>query len=779
MAKKKNNKLKNKPSKTGKPKASKKSPKSSRDRIFQKEILAFMKANRNQTFTSKQVGAATGLYSEVNVNKVRSLMDTLTESGKLEYLDRGKYRYLKQEQFVAGKIEITKGGAGFVIVEEGDDIFVSPRHIGKAIHGDIVKVKLLKKRNATRPEGEVADIVQRSRIDFVGVIEEGLPGTYFFLPDDPKIPFDFFIPEKHLNGARDGQKVLIRMTNWERRSPEGEVQQILGETGEHDTEMHAILLQYGFNPAFPPEVEQEAEKIPDKIPDKEIKKRRDLREVMTFTIDPEDAKDFDDALSFQVLENGHYEVGVHIADVSHYVRPDTLIDREAFRRATSVYLVDRTIPMLPEKLSNGVCSLRPHETKLTYSAIFELDDEANIHNQWIGRTVIFSDHRFSYEAAQEIITGNESNSPYQEPLTKLNNLAQTLRQKRMKTGSIEFETDEVKFVLDQHGRPIAVKRKERFDAHKLIEDFMLLANRKIAEFATKLFDNPPLPFVYRVHDRPDPEKLQNLGNFVENFGYKLNLAEVAHASDRLNHLLHEVQGKPEQNVIESLAIRSMAKAIYTIKNIGHFGLGFAYYTHFTSPIRRYPDLMVHRLLNLYQNKRYNENPVVLEEQCKHCSNKERTAAEAERASVKYKQVEFLEDKVGKHFVGIISGVIENGIFVELKENLCEGFVHIRTLEDDYYTYEPEAYCLIGNETNQVLRLGDKIEVEIANTDLKKRTIDMLFVKKIDGTHIQDIQKELQKNSTSPTQRSSRKKSSFKRNSKSQGNTRRKGKRKSR
>jgi len=704
-----------------------------RDKVFQKEILAFMKANRNQTFTSKQVGAATGLYSELNVNKVRSLMDRLTETGKLEYLDKGKYRYLKQEQLVAGRLEVTRSGVGFIIVEEGEDIFISPRHLGKALNGDIVKGKLLKKRkNNGKPEGEIVEVIQRSRIEFVGVIEEGMPGTFFFLPDDPRISVDFYIPENLLKGAKDGQKVLIRMVNWERRSPEGEVLQILGEVGEHHTEMHAILHQYGFNPALPPEVVAEAENLPDEITISEINKRRDMREVLTFTIDPDDAKDFDDALSFRILKNGRYEIGVHIADVSHYVKPDTLIDKEAFRRATSVYLVDRTVPMLPEKLSNGVCSLRPQETKLTYSVVFEMDDEANIHDQWIGKTVIYSDRRFAYEEAQAIITGEVRDETYEEALNTLNHLAHKLREKRMKTGSIEFETDEVKFVLDDHDRPIAVKRKERFDAHKLIEDFMLLANRKVAYYIHSLFKNPPLPSVYRIHDRPDQEKLNHLEEFIRHFGYDLKLAQVQDTSRSLNNLLDNVQGKPEQNVIESLAIRSMAKAIYSTKNIGHFGLGFEFYTHFTSPIRRYPDLMVHRILHRYQNQQYMENQVVLEEQCRHCSEQERSAAEAERASIKYKQVEFLQDKVGKNFSGIISGVIESGIFVELDENLCEGFVHIRTLEDDYYMYEADDYSLVGYETQRVLRLGDQVEVEISGTDLVKRNIDMMLIRKLDG-----------------------------------------------
>ena len=725
MAKKKKKTVNN--AKSKKKSAGKSNSTSPRDKIYQKEILAFMKENRKQSFTSKQVGAATGLYSEIGMTKVRAMMQRLAESGKLEPLSKGSYRYLKQDKSIVGQIEVTRRGSGYIL-QEGDDIFVRSQDLGKALNGDMVKARIIKKRRSGQQEAKIVEIVQRARTEFVGTIEEGIPGTYFFLPDDSRISTDFFIPEKHLKGAKDGQKVLIRLLNWDRKSPEGEVLEVLGDAGDHSTEMHAILYQYGFNPSFPPEVEKEARNIPEQLLDREIKRRRDMREVLTLTIDPEDAKDFDDALSFQVLENGHYEVGIHIADVSYYVRPDSFLDKEAFKRATSVYLVDRTVPMLPEKLSNGVCSLRPHEDKFTYAAIFEMDDEAKIHKQWIGRTVIHSDHRFSYEEAQENIIGN-TKGPFAEPLIQLNKLALKLRGNRMKQGSIEFDTEEVKFVLDENDKPIAVKRKERFDAHKLIEDFMLLANRKVAQYIAEIFKNPPLPSIYRVHDTPSREKLGVLQNFVKQFGYKTELAEAREVSSPLNALLSQVQGKPEQNVIETLAVRSMAKAEYSTQNLGHFGLGFEFYTHFTSPIRRYPDLLIHRILYHYQKKEYNQNQVVLEEQCKHCSKRERTAAEAERASIKYKQVEFLEDKIGKEYNGIISGVIESGVFIELEENLCEGMVHIKTLEDDYYSYEAEMYQLVGVETGNVYRIGDKVRVEIAGVDLKRRTIDMKMVGK--------------------------------------------------
>ena len=706
-----------------------KSRKNNKDRLYKNEILSLMKAHPQKAFSAKQVGAETGLWSELGNNKLRSLMESLAEKGQLEYLDKGKYRYLKVATTATGKLEITRNGSGYVLQDDQDDIFVASSNIGKAMNGDIVKVKLLRKRRrANKPEGEIKEIVQRARAFFVGTVEESMPGSFFVLPDDPYLRIDFFIPKDKLHGAQDGEKVLIKMTRWERKSPEGEVVEVLGEAGQNNTEMHAILLQYGFNPKFPLEVEQEADKISLNIPQKEINKRRDMRNVPTFTIDPEDAKDFDDALSFQILENGRFEVGIHIADVSHYVKPDTALDREGFRRATSVYLVDRTVPMLPEKLSNGVCSLRPNEDKLTFSTVFEMDEKGKIYSEWIGKTVIHSDRRFTYEEAQDVIVG-KSEGPLKEELVTLNNIAKELQKVRFGKGSIEFETDEVKFVLDDDGKPLGVKRKVRFDAHKMIEDYMLLANRRVAAYIHSIFSNPPLPSIYRIHDRPDPEKLGKLQEFVRQFGYQVNFEAVQNPSQNLNQLLTSVSGKPEQHVIRTLAVRSMAKAIYSTKNVGHFGLGFAFYTHFTSPIRRYPDLLIHRILHKYQQKQFNENPVVLEEQSKHCSEKEKTAAEAERASIKYKQVEFLEEQIGKRYTGIISGIKDNGFWVELEENLCEGYVPVHTLEDDYYAYDADNYCFTGKDHGKVLRLGDPVEVEISGTDLKRRTVDMLLVRK--------------------------------------------------
>lgn len=693
-----------------------------------KAVLYFLGKTPGRAFNHKQIAAGADLRGLLSHTALIDLLEELVAHNRIEKSGRGKYK-LKQRVFsVIGNLDVAKNGFGFVVVEgdeESQDIFIGPKNMGKALNGDRVRVKITKSAKfGNRPEGEVIEILERSSDQFIGVVKI-LEGIAFFIPDNQKIHVDFFIPDSKLNGAENGQKVVVKMVDWERRSPEGEVVRVLGNVGDNETEMHAILMQYGFVPEFPDAVEAEAEAISGKITAAEIKKRRDFRKVTTFTIDPPDAKDFDDALSFQKLDNGHVEVGIHIADVSHYVKPGTELDKEAYKRATSVYLVDRTVPMLPEKLSNNVCSLRPNEDRCTFSAVFELDEKGKVYNEWFGRTVIHSDRRFAYLEAQEILDNGEGE--YFEELNTLNVIAHALRKQRFDTGSINFEEDEVKFELDEKGKPIRVFRKVRKDTHKMIEDFMLLANRRVAYWVyNQQKDNPP-PFVYRVHDRPDEEKLHKIRQFVATLGYDLDLSDESVVAESLNALMTGVEGKPEQGMIQQIAVRAMAKAIYSTNNIGHYGLGFDHYTHFTSPIRRYPDLMVHRLMEKYLtgNLGWDANELAL--QCKHTSAMERKAVEAERASVKYKQVEYLEDKVGLQFPGIVSGVTSWGIYVELEESRTEGMVRLNDMEDDYYEVDEENYCIVGRSTGNVIHLGDRVMIEVKEANLHTRTIDFILV----------------------------------------------------
>ncbi|MFK7971269.1 MAG: ribonuclease R [Bacteroidia bacterium] len=728
----KRNSKNNNQSKRGRKGKKKNNRQSSLEKHLTETLLQHFKEHKKRQFTVKQLTQELNLFNDVPNAKIRKVLDRMADSGSINYLEKGRYTFAKDRKAgnggtVTGTLQIVRAGFGFLLVEEGEDIFINADNLDKALDGDTVTAKLIQsrsRRSGNRKTGTIIEIVHRARTEFVGTIEK-VGRSWIMSSDDPRMRTDFFIPEEHINGAQVGDKVLVKMLEWERRSPTGEVTLVLGEAGLHNTEMHAILLQYDFYPSFPPEVEAESARIDDELPEAEIAKRKDFRGTTTLTIDPIDAKDFDDAISFKEIDGGLYEVGVHIADVSYYVRPGTQLDKEAFRRGTSVYLVDRTVPMLPEKLSNVVCSLRPNEDKFTYSAVFHMDIEGKVHKRWFGRTVIHSDYRFHYAEAEAVLQG-ESEGPYKKELLVLNSIAHKLRKKRFKTGSVDFDTPEVKFELDEDGKPLRVVKKIRGDSNKLIEDFMLLANREVAAFIDKMAQNPPLPFVYRIHDTPNLEKLEGLSEFAKGFGYELNAAD-RNISAALNNLMHEVNGKPEQNVIEKVAIRSMAKAIYTTNNVGHFGLGFKDYTHFTSPIRRYPDLLVHRLVEQYLNKDFAGNPVVLEEQLKYSSNRERTAAEAERESIKYKQVEFLEDKIGVEFDGVISGVIESGIFVELEDNLCEGMVPTWTLEDDHYDFLDGKYALVGRDTGKKYQLGGKVKVRIKGTDIKRRTIDMEMV----------------------------------------------------
>lgn len=658
-----------------------------------------------------------------------SLLEAMAAAEEIEETDRGKYRIWPVSNFVEGIIDVTSNGSAYVMNEEfEDDIFIDRNYTLNALNGDRVKVNLFARRPGKRPEGEVVEVLERARTEFAGTVQ--VSGKFAFLASEgSRNGVDIFIPLSALNGAENGVKAVARITEWpaEAKNPMGEIVRVLGKPGEHKAEMDAILVEYGFPLEFPAEVEQEAEDIPYRIPRKEISARRDFRKVPTFTIDPADAKDFDDALSVQTLPNGHLEVGIHIADVSYYVKPDTALDEEAFDRATSVYLVDRVIPMLPEKLSNTVCSLRPGEDKLCYSAVFELDEDARVLNEWFGRTIIHSQRRFTYEEAQAVIETGAGD--LQELLLPLHRLAQRMRQRRFANGAITFDRVEVKFRLDEKAHPVDVYLKENKDSNKLIEEFMLLANRRVAEFVGKQLskqEGKEFPFVYRIHDSPVPEKLEGFALFASRFGYKINTRSEKETAASINSLMKEIRGKREENVLEQLAIRSMSKAIYTTDNIGHYGLAFDYYTHFTSPIRRYPDVMVHRLLDHYLKGGKPESAEHIESGCRHSTEREIRASEAERASVKFKQVQYLLDRKDEIFTGMISGVTEWGLYVEIADSKCEGLLRIRDLSDDFYELDEEHYCLIGHRSRKIYRLGDTLQVKLKSADLVKKQIDFIL-----------------------------------------------------
>lgn len=675
-------------------------------------------------------------------NEIIRLLGDLAFKGELIEVERGKFKLKPKHSYLEGIIDITASGAAFLLSEnDEDDVFIAPRNVRQALHGDRVKVFLYAKHRNQRIEGEVVEVLERARTEFVGTVQ--LVGKYaFVVPDSPKMLIDIFIPGHLLSNAEQGQKVMAEIVDWPKnaKNPMGRISRVLGWPGENDAEMHSILAEYGFPLEFPAHVEKESEAISEEITPQEIRKRRDFRSVPTFTIDPIDAKDFDDALSIQPAGEGRWEIGIHIADVTHYIREHTRLDKEAYERATSVYLVDRTIPMLPEKLSNGVCSLRPGEDKLCFSVVVVMDEHAKVHDTWFGKTVIFSDKRFHYDEAQAVIETGQG--PFSEEIGLMHRLAQRLRTERFRKGAIAFEKVEVKFQLDEQGRPIGVYLKESKDANKLIEEFMLLANRSVAEFVGKRhrvtgqgtkkgkhqeevehLTVEAKPFVYRVHEGPVNERLQSFAAFAGRWGYQIktgNDREIAHS---LNDLMKSVRGKKEQNVLEQLAIRSMSKAVYTTDNVGHYGLAFDYYTHFTSPIRRYPDVLVHRLLERYLASGQDVDVEALEEQCKHCTAMEIKASDAERTSIKYKQVEFLQDKLGQTFDGIISGVTEWGLYVELSENKCEGLVRLRELEDDFYEFDDTNLRVIGSRTGRVYSLGDAVRVTVLKADLQRRQID--------------------------------------------------------
>ena len=709
---------------------------------FTEKIIKILTQNSNKSFNYKQIAAKLELDDTQSRNQIIKDLKILAAQKQITESEPGKYLIVESSKdYSEGVIDMTgRKTAYFVSPDFEDDVFIPTNNLNHALDGDKVKVYVYNRRKGKRVEGEVIEIIERKKTDFVGVID--IQKNFAFVSTaNPKMYTDIFISKDKLGDSENGDVVLVHIEDWPSRadSPFGKVIKVLGKPGEHNTEIHAILAEYGLPNDFPIEVEAYANQIDTSITEEEIAKRRDMRNILTFTIDPKDAKDFDDALSFQVLPNGNYEIGVHIADVSHYLQEGTILDEEAYNRATSVYLVDRVVPMLPEVLSNFACSLRPNEEKYTFSAIFEITEKAEVVNNWFGRTVIYSDQRFAYEEAQYIIETKDNTIPIETSITgaaykvsdeivnatlKLDELAKIFRRKRMAAGAISFDKVEVKFNLNTNYEPIGVFFKTSKDANHLIEEFMLLANKKVAEFIGK----QKKTFIYRIHDEPNEDKLIALQNVISKFGYSINLKSKGDISMSLNKLLNDVQGQKEQNLIDTLAIRSMSKAKYSTDNIGHYGLAFDYYSHFTSPIRRYPDVMVHRLLQFYLDGGKSADEETYETKCLHSSNMESLATHAERDSIKYMQVRYMQDHKDQEFLGVISGVTEWGIFVEIIENKCEGMVRIREIKDDYYTFDEKQYALVGATTHNLLQLGDEIYVKVKNADLVKKQLDFHFIR---------------------------------------------------
>ncbi|HYG00939.1 MAG TPA: ribonuclease R [Chryseosolibacter sp.] len=698
-------------------------------------ILSLLDDPKGKALSLKQLIKKLGLKKKEDIKKAGQYLDELVDAGKVKELPNGTFTTGRSEEEVQGVVDHVSSRFAYVNTGGELDIYIKASDLASAVDGDTVKVKVFSTRHGQHPEGRVTEVVKRNRNRFVGKIEVS-KNFAFVVADARKIHQDFFVFPDKLNGAVNGDKVIVEVTSWATndRKAEAKVVEVLGKAGENEAEIHSIMAEFDLPFRFSEVVEKESQKIDEGITTEEIKKRRDFRTITTFTIDPADAKDFDDALSFRKLDNGNYEIGVHIADVTQYVTVNSALDKEAFDRATSVYLVDRTIPMLPERLSNGLCSLRPNEDKLTFAAVFEMTDKGKVVDEWFGRTIIHSDRRFTYEEAQEVLETGKGD--YAEELIILNTLAKKLRKERFSKGAVNFETTEVKFKLDEKGKPLAVIPKVRKDAHKLIEEFMLLANKQVATFVYEYRKGKEKnTFVYRIHDFPDPDKVKDFAVFAKQFGHKMNVEEQS-ISQSLNKLMEEIEGKPEQNVLEQLAIRTMAKAKYSTDVKGHFGLAFKHYTHFTSPIRRYPDMMVHRLLQHYLDEGKPANKPEYEERCVHSSEREKRAADAERASIKYKQVEYMANAENKNYEGLISGVTEWGIYVEIVETKCEGMIRMSDMNDDYYEFDEKRYRIVGRKSKKMYTLGDRIQVRVKKTDIDKRLIDLVFADKFVEKHVE-------------------------------------------